>query len=187
MNTKRSFKLDKKSSHKKNLSKKLVVCAIVGLIAVLAGGTWLIYAQRNQPAEESENSQSSQENENDSGSENGGSFKENAEAPRPHDDSDITLPPQNKASIQMRSFGQNNGMVSVTVDTLLVGGTGRCVFTFTNPEDRPVVREVNGDGQTCSLSVPSVEFARLGIWGLNIAYFREQAKVAETNQNVTIN
>ena len=115
-----------------------------------------------------------------------GDFKSDPE-PASTSDSDITLPPENKPYIQIRSASQSGGTPSVFAPTPQVGGAGKCVFTFSNSEDRPVVREVEGDGSTCQASIPSVEFSKIGVWNLNISYYRGQTKIVGTDRNVTVN
>jgi hypothetical protein len=67
------------------------------------------------------------------------------------------------------SFDQSNGTVNSAV---VINGvsSGRCEFVFSTPEDRPVSRVVNISSGSCSVSIPEVEFAKLGEWNLAVNF-----------------
>jgi hypothetical protein len=84
------------------------------------------------------------------------------------------------------SVSQSNGSVHATAavadnnDT-----TASCVFTFENPNDKPVVRQVgvSDSGKTCdSGNIPEQEFTFLGQWKLTLNYYVNgtQAKATTT-------
>lgn len=187
MKTAKKTTFSARPTHGKGSKKRWLIVGLVILALLLIGGGYAYLQSKNNKSQIPDTSDN-QDNTNstDNTTDEGSSLKEEA-APVAPNNADVTLPPENKPSLQIKAFSQQNGTVNVVVTTTQVGGSGTCVVSFTNPDDRPVVREVAGDGTQCSVSIPEVEFAKTGIWGLNVRYIKGETKVAESNQNVTIN
>lgn len=110
----------------------------------------------------------------------------NNEASGTPSDSSVTsndVPVDENLSVKIAATSQANGVVSVSASTS--GGTGTCVFLFTNPDDRPVTREATSTDSTCSTTINEAEFSRLGDWQLRTTFYSNNKK-AEATSNVTI-
>lgn len=105
----------------------------------------------------------------------------------PPSDQDITPPPQSGPYLRIEDYSQRQGVVRATAKISSAPLNGKCAYIFSNPDDKPVSKEVSAVDDTCNIAVPEVEFARTGIWTLDVIYYHGQNKVAETKQNVTIN
>lgn len=90
----------------------------------------------------------------------------------------------------IENFSQLNGMVNASAKITGTNTSGTCVFSFTNPEDKPVIPEVastsSGNAQVCSISVGEARFSKLGPWNLTVTFYLN-GKKAQANQSVTIN
>ena len=95
------------------------------------------------------------------------------------------IPTTTTSSIKIVSVNQTGGQITVDAETSGDSG-GKCVFSFTTPDDKPVVKEVVVSGNKCNTSIPEVEFTKLGTWNLTATYYVNDKK-AEVSQNVTIN
>lgn len=79
----------------------------------------------------------------------------------------------------------------VEAEVTITGGDklGTCVFLFTNPEDRPVTRQISSTGslgaQNCKATIPNIEFNRLGTWRLKVTYYMDENK-GEAQSEITI-
>lgn len=69
-------------------------------------------------------------------------------------------------------------------------GAGTCVITFTNPNDRPVTKQIEatykaGTSLCGPLKIPAYEFSFLGQWDVALHYYENSEQVTATSQ-VTI-
>lgn len=92
------------------------------------------------------------------------------------------VPTNASATVVISSISQSNGQVSTSATT---SGDGSCVFLFTSPDSRPVSRQVNVSGKTCSTVIAETEFDKIGPWQLTVTYYSGGEKVNAT-QDVTI-
>jgi hypothetical protein len=87
------------------------------------------------------------------------------------------------------SFNQSNHSVNAAASITGANADGVCVFLFTSEGDKPVTREVgstmNEQRRTCSISIPEVEFNKLGTWKLNVTFYLNNQK-SEASKDVTI-
>ncbi|HMS31034.1 MAG TPA: hypothetical protein PJ984_01425 [Candidatus Saccharibacteria bacterium] len=100
------------------------------------------------------------------------------------------VPVSQTITLSDAAFNQANGSVTSSVLVDGVSETGKCVFTFTATDSKPVVEEstsVSEDGmQKCSTSIQEVRFDKIGIWSLDVTFFQDNQK-ASTNLEVEIN
>lgn len=186
------FKIAQPPRHPRN---KWALIAIAGILVagLLATGGYYIYRkQQNQAKQAAEKTAAEAQTE---------SAKKNADI-KSSEETTNNLPPNStsisseqvpidsRLAIQITSFGQSSGMVSAAA--MIKGSTdlGTCVISYKNPDDKPIVRQVNatkdGSAQNCSASVPEVEFGKLGTWQLSIVFYNSSGKV-EASRDVTIN
>lgn len=88
-----------------------------------------------------------------------------------------------EGGIVISELGQSDGYVnakaSVTNFTL-----AKCVYSFSNPDARPVVRETVKD---CSgISIPEVEFEILGTYTLTVTAYGENDKLIATKDIIIL-
>lgn len=100
------------------------------------------------------------------------------------------IPVSQSLSISSIDVKQVGGTVNFQAKVVGVKEAGRCVITFSNSNDRPVVRQVvatqNSDTATCGpLAIPSSEFSFLGVWKAALDYY-EDGKRATDQREVTI-
>ena len=90
------------------------------------------------------------------------------------------VPISSQLSVSQLDFLQNNGRVAATATVNSTSSTGECVFSFTIPEGRPVVKQVTSatesDKQRCGVSIPEVEFDKLGQWEMVVTFYQGGTK-----------
>lgn len=81
----------------------------------------------------------------------------------------VKPPSGGEAVMSAPTFEQAGGVVKSSVAISGVTG-GSCEFNFSTEADRPVVRSAELASGSCAVSIPEVEFARLGEWQLVVKY-----------------
>lgn len=96
------------------------------------------------------------------------------------------IPASEELSTAITSVSQKDG--SVYSEAITTGATaeGTCVFTYTTPDERPVLEQVTSSGKICKSSIPEVQFSKLGTWNLQVLFYLNNVK-SEANKNVSIN
>jgi cytoskeletal protein RodZ len=96
------------------------------------------------------------------------------------------VPTSEKLGTTITSTSQKDG--TVYAESVITGAEaeGTCVFTYTTPDDRPVVQQVASANKICRSSIPEVQFSKLGNWNLQVVFYLNNTK-AEANKNVSIN
>jgi hypothetical protein len=79
------------------------------------------------------------------------------------------------------TFEQSGGAVRSSI-SVNGGSGGSCEFNFSTEGDRPIVKNVEMKSEKCEVSIPEVEFAKLGDWQLVVKYGQKSA-----NKTVNIN
>ncbi|MCA9343711.1 hypothetical protein KC947_02040 [Candidatus Saccharibacteria bacterium] len=176
------------TNNKSLSSKKLVVVIVLILLILLLVGGYLYYRnkQKNNIAKDTAQITSAKtqimNQDDNSSAEQANPTKTNNQV---SDKTSDQIPATTTSSIKIISVDQSGGQITVDAETSGDSG-GKCVFSFTTTEDKPVVREVLVSGNKCNTSIPEVEFTKLGTWSLTATYYVNDKKV-ETSQNVTIN
>lgn len=96
------------------------------------------------------------------------------------------VPTSDSISVRIDTASQTNGRVEASAYISDAKSDGTCVFTYSNPDDKPVIQQVASINGLCSSNVPEVQFSKLGVWKLSVVFYLNDVK-AEANQNVTIN
>lgn len=94
------------------------------------------------------------------------------------------IPTSSQLSVSGLDFQQNNGRVAAAAVVDSSTTAGECVFSFTTLEGRPVVKQstsVTESGiQKCSVSIPEVEFDKLGQWEMVVTFYQGGTKSSAT-------
>lgn len=159
--------------------KSILGVAIIVIAVLLVGGYWMLNRSggTNEQKERDE-AQITSSKDVDAKTRSAGGDE------TPGVDVKQNVPEAPDMTVSIMDYSQSGGLIraAATVNR----ETGECVFTYSTPEDRPVVRTTNIEDGSCNSSIPEVEFARLGVWNLNITAY-VNGKRAEANRDVTIN
>lgn len=93
------------------------------------------------------------------------------------------VPTNDELSVTITKAEQSNGNVTAEAST---SSSGTCVFQYTTPDDKPVIRESQSENGTCKSSIREDYFAKLGQWKLKVTYYNNGMKT-EDDRDVTIN
>lgn len=84
-------------------------------------------------------------------------------------------------TISQLSEANNTVSVSAVVQNP-PSGTGSCVVTFSNPNDRPITKQFDPASKenvvSCATQVPAYEFSFLGDWNVSVVYYAGDQKVS---------
>lgn len=188
----KNFKL--KQSQRPN--RKRILIAIISIVIVL-GLSWGSYAfirnrndvkkrQQQQALDESQTESAKktvEKSSNSTSSDNDKGVSRSAQTSE-------QVPVNTSLTTIIDNFSQLNGVVNASARITGTNTSGTCVFSFTNPDDKPVVPEVksssSGNAQVCSVSIGESSFSKLGTWNLTVTFYQNDQK-AQANQSVTIN
>lgn len=174
-----------KSNPRKKSHKKLLAVLLILLLVVAAGGAALvrknILDNRKVQEEKTRNEAQTDSAKKDVENNKANSSPADAEAASQTTDQ---VPTTSNYSVTIAAFSQEDRMVRASAK-ITGSGNGMCVFSYTNPEDKPVVQQVTSANGACSSSVSEVKFNRLGSWNLSVMFYANNTK-AEANQSVTI-
>lgn len=177
----KTFQLGKNSS---STSKKRLIVSILALL-ILAGLTAAYYFAYHKKADVPPQSDSAQ-------TQSAKELEIEGEKPQspsaanqnlPVDSSTKTnedIPTSSDLKVTIVKAQQETSKVEVEATITGSGKLGTCVFLFTNPEDRPVTRQISSTGsvsaQNCKATIPNIEFNRLGTWKLKVTYYMDENK-----------
>ena len=91
------------------------------------------------------------------------------------------VPDTSGVTLGVVTFEQSGGAVRSSI-SVNGGSGGSCEFNFSTEGDRPIVKNVEMKSEKCEVSIPEVEFAKLGDWQLVVKYGQKSA-----NKTVNIN
>lgn len=168
-------------------SKLILVACLVVAIALTVG--WYFYTNRNKSENNNGQQDSAQtdtaknlvENESDTTDPKQNDNSENVDAPI------ISPQDQQNPRIEITNYSQANGLVAISSNLINSAGATACVFNFSTPDERPVVRQSKPSNSACNAEIPSVEFTKLGIWQLSVVAYNGDKEIARESQSVTIN
>ena len=177
------------SSKNKNSSKKKIVVITSVIALLLIAGAVYYYFQNNNSTEQTSNGTSSSST--DAASDNDGKGTEQPST-LPDNSQDLTtddIPVSTVASASITRLEEKDSVVHFSAKVSGVNELGRCVITFSTPNDRPVTKEFDatksGNDYICAIDVSSLEFSYLGKWSVNLRYYSEDTQVTVTSE-VTI-
>jgi len=171
----------------KKISKKYLFAIIILLL--ISGVT--AYALTSSNTENNESSQTSNNPLTDVPKDNDGKGTEQPNT-LPDNSQDLTtddIPVSASASAVITRLEEKDSVVHFSAKVSGVKEVGRCVITFSTPNDRPVTKEFDavksGADYICAIDVSSLEFSYLGKWSVNLRYYSEDTQVTVTSE-VTI-
>ncbi|MBP9738690.1 hypothetical protein KBD20_03305 [Candidatus Saccharibacteria bacterium] len=177
-----NFQLNKgpqRRSHK-------IVLVVIVLALIFGAGTY-VYLQRQEAQELAEQKALDESQTNSAKKGDATSSKDTGVTPKTESDIKQDVPTATENNVTINSVNQSGGMVAATASVSGASAGGTCVFSFTNPDDKPVIPpSVSIKDGSCSTSTPEVGFSKLGVWNLNVTAYID-GKKSEANQSVTIN
>ncbi len=88
------------------------------------------------------------------------------------------IPVNQAASIDITSLSQANGNITYSASFKGIEGNGTCSAQFSIDDAKPVTRVTKASGSVCEpVSIPEMEFTRLGLWTLTIRYYTNDSQV----------
>ena len=164
----------------KTSSKKLILSAII-LITLLLIGTaiWYFFLKQTDPTksyqpEYPSSVKTEPKQSNDTNASTTDDYKTNDENSTPSLETSNQVPIAKVGSIEVTNLNQNDGFVNVLA-TVSNFETSKCVYSFTAPDARPVVREVIGN--CTGVSIPEVEFEIIGNYTLTATAYSGSEKL----------
>jgi type II secretory pathway pseudopilin PulG len=185
-----NFKLGSSPTTKK--SRKQWV-ALLLVIVLAAAGLFLFQKHRSdqRAAQSAQQQKQKSEAQTDSAKKNDSedNAKDSSTSSNTSASTTEEVPTNTARNVTISDFSQSGGVVNASASITGTTTSGTCVFTFTNPEDKPVTRQTASSGsspQACSTSINEVEFSKLGSWTLTVNFYQNGQK-SEASQKVTIN
>lgn len=181
------MKTSRFSHHQKtSRSRRKLLLAGTVLVIFLAVGGYLVYKRSQHPEADKNAVDPTNTSAKATAPELSGTQNDDG---TPLDATSDQIPANPDLSLQITELNQQNNTVTARA-VITSSGSGNCVFSFATPEGRPVVKQVasqtaNGS-QGCSVSIPEVEFDKLGEWELTVSFYYNNAK-AEASRKVMIN
>ena len=197
MKNKLSFPQSKLSTKRSSRKKLYLIIISVIILGAAIGFWWYSNAQQKDNVSENKGREMNKsKNKKDSSTKNNSSKDKNTpSSPQPGLPGNSTstppsqVPPAANLSVTINDFAQANRMVQANAVIEGSPGRGTCVFTFSTPDAKPVVRQLASAGsdgpQTCSVSISEVEFTKTGAWRLNVTFYVNNSR-SEANRDVTI-
>ena len=177
------------SSKNKNSSKRIILLVIGIFALLLITGAVYYFVQKDDSTEQASNGTS-----NSSTDATGDTDGKGTEQPAtlPDNSQDLTtddIPVSSSASAVITRLEEKDSVVHFSAKVSGTNELGRCVITFSTPNDRPVTKEFDaaksGTDYICAIDVSSLEFSYLGKWSVNLRYYSEDTQVTVTSE-VTI-
>ena len=176
-----SFKLNRQP--KKKNYRLLLTLLVLGVALITAGLLFYKYRGNTQNSGSDSSIQSSEDDKLATGNNKNGDIKQNSNSPSQPEPKET-----NALSAKISSFSQQNGKVTA-VANVSSSQVGKCTFSFSSLDSRPVSREVNSSeqesNQQCSATIPEVEFDKLGEWNLAVIFITGNSR-ATVEQKVII-
>lgn len=184
-----NFKL--KTPSVKNSPRKRIVILLVVLLLVTGAGlvTFLkVRSDNNRTAAEQKardeaqtgNAKASRAKSEKEGATTGQNLPNNSDT-----STTDQIPSSGTMSLEISQLEQSGDTINVTAKASGSDKEGTCVLTFSLPDEKPVVKQVNSVGMSCSLSISKLEFSRLGNWNLNAVFYQGESKT-EANRVISI-
>lgn len=95
------------------------------------------------------------------------------------------IPVSSDITISIKDLTQADGKISANLKIDNASDNGLCSFTFTKENAKPVVRSTSTKTNSCSITIPELEFEMLGKWILEARYFANENQ-ATANGEINI-
>ncbi len=102
------------------------------------------------------------------------------------------IPVSESLTPEITELSQNDSEIIFAGKVLNAKSAGRCVISFSSPNDRPIVKEADatlktpGESICGPLSISELEFSYLGEWSVEFAYYENGSRVS-TKSSIRIN
>lgn len=173
----------------KKISKKYLFI-VIALLFLVAGVAVYIFTSSNTH-NDGDSNQSSTSSNTDATKETDGKGTEQPNT-LPDNSQDLTtddVPVSTSASAVITRLEEKDSVVHFSAKVSGTNELGRCVITFSTPNDRPITKEFDAiksaSDYICAIDVSSLEFSYLGKWSVNLRYYSEDSQVTVTSE-VTI-
>lgn len=182
-----NFKLN---SSTRRSRKPLIALVVLAIVIALGGGLFMFIKSRNaenarieqKARDEAQTSSAKKDvqnkNADDSQSKN---LPNNSTSTTPD-----KVPTSEEIKVVITSTSQKDGIVNTSASVTGASSDGTCVFTYTTPDERPVVQQVTSTNKVCTSAIPEVQFSKLGNWNLQVIFYLNNVK-SEANKSVSIN
>lgn len=173
------MKINKQANSKKHF----LILGIIICVALIAGGIYYFVASQTPTTPTTDNDAKNAADKTIPSTKNG------APASSPDVDNTKTtddIPVAKETEVAIKELVQQNGSITYTATIENPGESGTCSATFTNDNDRPVVRTTTAEGSNCGpVAIPEAEFSTLGQWTLTLRYYTNNTQ-AVTTQTIEI-
>jgi len=103
------------------------------------------------------------------------------------DDPDIDQPNASGSSVQLISYQQKNGNLTLVSRVSSSISDGTCTYSFSSEGAKPIVRSTKVMSSNCTIEIPEVEFEKLGVWKVHTDYSSGSKTITESDDAITIN
>lgn len=173
--------INKQSNKKKYLLAATITVLVAGLVYV-----GIAYKNDFWPFTKTADDQNAmQDTANESPKNNNSAKKSDTKETINPDMTTDQVPVSDKLSASITQLEQAGDEVKISAKIDNSPSVGRCVIIFSNPNDRPLTKEVDATLQDGSalcgpLSIPALEFSYIGEWTATVRYYLgEEQAVAE--------
>jgi hypothetical protein len=161
-----------------NSKKYLIIPGIIICLALLAGGIYFfVVAQTSTPPAANNDAQNAADKTIPS-------TKNGTPASSPDVDNTKTtdnIPVSKETTVTIKNLVQQDGSITYSATVENYGESGTCSATFTNDNDRPVVRTTAAEQSNCGpITIPEAEFSTLGKWTLTLRYYTNNTQAIAT-------
>lgn len=95
------------------------------------------------------------------------------------------VPVSKTMSVTITTLNETNNTVNITATITNPAQSGVCTMTFTKAGAKPVTQTVSTTTNTCSASIPALQFDMIGDWQVTVNYFANNTQ-ATTTGTITI-
>lgn len=169
----------KSIQNKKRINKKIITTIATLTVVVIAISAYIfIFSRQNTPTNPTSGSDSSRST--------GGSSQKGVTPSKtlPENSQSITtedVPINTSASATITRLEQKDSIVYFDAMVTNTTQLGKCVVTFTTPNDKPVTREFDATERNgvfiCSVTLSALEFSYLGEWEAMLRYYNSNSQV----------
>lgn len=175
-----------KNKNKPSIKKPIIIVLIALLIlAIIAGIYYFIYLSPNKSQKGNTTSTTDITKDSDTKS----ATQPSTLPDNSQNLSTTDVPEDTSATAQISRLEEKDGTVYFAANISGASELGRCVVSFSTPNDKPVTKDFDaveeGSDYVCSVNVPALEFSYLGKWDVTLRYYNGDKQVIKTS-TVTI-
>lgn len=167
------------NKHRKTTKKYVIVSTVIICILLVCSAAYAFtqtISSSSSPKTESNNSSSGSSSTNTQKDDQGKGIAQPSTLPS--NSQSITtddVPVSNVVKANITRLEQTDSTVHFSAEVSGAKELGRCVITFSTPNDRPVTKEFDAvkgsDSYSCDIDISSLEFSYLGNWNVSFRYY----------------